>query len=315
MLELGKSVFEDQAAALRKIGANLGDEFACAVKLMHETKGRVIISGMGKSGIIGRKIAATLSSTGTSAFYVHPGEAYHGDLGMFQGTDTAVLISYSGETEEVIRLIPSLKHFGTPIIALVGKAGSTLANNADVVLDVGVEKEVCPNNLAPTTSTTATLVMGDALAVALMVKREFRPKDFAVFHPGGSLGRRLLTRVKDIMQREVPCVKPADTIADVIQSITSGGLGLTAVNSDVGALLGVITDGDLRRALLAKENIYRLCAADIMTASPKTVDEQEMFAVAEKCMIESNITALIVVNTTGRVTGAIKLFHMNRLNG
>lgn len=315
MNETGKRVFEDQAQALLKISARLGQEFEQAVDLMFNTRGRVMISGMGKSGIIGRKMAATLASTGTSAFFVHPGEAYHGDLGMFKGIDTAILISYSGETEEVIRLIPSLRHFGAPIIAMVGKPDSTLGRNADIVLDVSVDREVCPNNLAPTTSTTATLVMGDALAVALINKRDFKPQDFALYHPGGSLGRRLLTRVKDVMHKNVPRVAETARVVDVIESMTRGGLGLTVVTAE-GAperMVGVITDGDLRRALLAQKNIYEMKAAEIMSVNPKKIIESEMFAVAEKAMLEWSITALLATDESGAVTGVLKLLDAKKL--
>ncbi|WP_420106414.1 KpsF/GutQ family sugar-phosphate isomerase, partial [Herbaspirillum huttiense] len=298
MRTTGLRVFQEQAQALNMIAERLAEEFEQAVELMYNTRGRVIVSGMGKSGIIGSKIAATLASTGTSSFFVHPGEAYHGDLGMFTEADTAILISYSGETEEVIRLIPSLKHFGLRIIAIVGKRNSTLGKNADVVLDVSVPREACPNNLAPTTSTTATLVMGDALAVALIEKREFKPNDFARFHPGGSLGKRLLTRVKDVMHTELPWVMRDTAIVDVISQMTEGGLGMALVSTDGNrqALCGVITDGDLRRALAARKDIYHITAADLMNSSPKTVSENEMFVDAEAKMLELNITALVALN-------------------
>lgn len=315
MIELGKQVFLEQAQALVAAGTRLGPEFEKAVQLALSTQGRVIVSGMGKSGIIGRKIAATLASTGTSAFFVHPGEAYHGDLGMIQGTDCAILISYSGETEEVIRLIPSLKRFGTPIIAMVGKSASTLAHNADVVLDVGVEREVCPNNLAPTTSTTATLVMGDALAVALIKSRNFKPQDFAIYHPGGSLGKRLLTRVKDVMHRGAPTIKESAPLVDVIETMTTGGMGLAVVHSeaDPTRMAGLITDGDLRRALLARQNIYQSTAGDIMTKQPKSIQEDDMFANAEKTMLDLNITALVVLDQSRQVTGVLKLLDAKSL--
>lgn len=315
MKEIGKEVFSAQAAELKKIADRLGDDFERAVNMMYGTRGRVIISGMGKSGIIGAKIAATLASTGTSSFFVHPGEAYHGDLGMFKGIDTAVLISYSGETEEVIRLIPSLRLFGTKIIAIVGCGTSTLARNADIVLDVAVEREVCPNNLAPTTSTTATLVMGDALAVALIKKRNFKPNDFAVFHPGGSLGRRLLTRVKDVMHSTVPLVYEGALISEVIDTMTRGGLGLTVVAASANGthMTGLITDGDLRRALQARRDIYALTAREVMSVNPKTVASDEMFAIAEAKMLENDITALIVTDTKGNAVGVLKLLDAKRL--
>lgn len=315
MRTTGIRVFREQAQALNMIAERLAEEFEQAVELMYTTRGRVIVSGMGKSGIIGSKIAATLASTGTSSFFVHPGEAYHGDLGMFTEADTAILISYSGETEEVIRLIPSLRHFGLRIIALVGKRNSTLGKNADVVLDVSVTREACPNNLAPTTSTTATLVMGDALAVALIEKRDFKPNDFARFHPGGSLGKRLLTRVKDVMHTQVPWVMRDTPIIDVIGQMTEGGLGMALVSADGNRqkLCGVITDGDLRRALAARKDIYHITAADLMNPSPKTVADNEMFVDAEAKMLELNITALVALNAQQHVVGVLKLLDAKRL--
>lgn len=315
MRTTGIRVFREQAQALNMIAERLAEEFEQAVELMYATRGRVIVSGMGKSGIIGSKIAATLASTGTSSFFVHPGEAYHGDLGMFTEADTAILISYSGETEEVIRLIPSLRHFGLRIIALVGKRNSTLGKNADVVLDVSVTREACPNNLAPTTSTTATLVMGDALAVALIEKRDFKPNDFARFHPGGSLGKRLLTRVKDVMHTQVPWVMRDTPIIDVIGQMTEGGLGMALVSADGNRqkLCGVITDGDLRRALAARKDIYHITAADLMNTSPKTVADNEMFVDAEAKMLELNITALVALNEQQHVVGVLKLLDAKRL--
>lgn len=304
--EIAKRVFERQASALLECGARLDSAFDLTVRLILETRGRIIVSGMGKSGIIGRKIAATFASTGTPSFFVHPAEAFHGDLGMITGSDAALLISYSGETEEVLRLIPSLKRFGTRIIALVGNPLSTLGKNADAVLDVSVAREVCPNNLAPTTSTTVALVMGDALAVALIQRRDFQPRDFAVFHPGGSLGRRLLTRVKDVMHRDFPVNQPHACIRDVIVAMTQGRLGLTVVMED-GRVRGLITDGDLRRALLNHERIDGLKAADIMTASPRTIPDEMMFAEAEHIMLKASITALLAVDGGGALSGVLKL--------
>lgn len=304
--EIAKRVFEEQATALLGCGARLGSEFDRAVNLILQTQGRIIVSGMGKSGIIGRKIAATFASTGTPSFFVHPAEAFHGDLGMITASDAALLISYSGETEEVLRLIPSLKRFGTRIIALVGNPLSTLGKNADAVLDVSVEREVCPNNLAPTTSTTVALVMGDAIAVALIQQRDFQPQDFAVFHPGGSLGRRLLTRVGDVMHRDFPINRPHACIRDVIVSMTRGRLGLTVVMEE-GRVLGLITDGDLRRALLNHERIDGLKAADIMSVSPRTIPDNLMFAEAEHIMLKAGITALLAVDDGGALSGVLKL--------
>lgn len=315
MKNTGIKVFEAQGNALIKIGQRLGDEFERAVDMMLNTRGRVIVSGMGKSGIIGSKIAATLASTGTSSFFVHPGEAYHGDLGMFKGIDTAILISYSGETEEVIRLIPSLRHFGTPIIALVGKPNSTLGKNADIVLDVSVDREVCPNNLAPTTSTTATLVMGDALAVALIEKRDFKPMDFAKFHPGGSLGKRLLTRVSDVMHTDIPWVETQTSLPNVIEVMTAMRMGMAVVRDNPNSLVpvGVITDGDLRRALKSQKNIYELSAAEIMGRNPRTIQTSEMFSAAEEQMLNFDITSLIALDNSGNAAGVVKIHDAKRI--
>lgn len=312
-VSVGKNVFELQAEALKATAEGLNGEFDQAVEMILSTPGRVIVSGMGKSGIIGKKIAATLASTGTPSFSVHPAEAYHGDLGMFTAEDIAILISYSGETEEVIRLIPSLRHFGVKIIALVGNPESTLGRNSDLVLDVSVEREACPNNLAPTTSTTVTLAMGDALAVALIERREFKPQDFAVFHPGGSLGRRLLTRVKDVMHTELPICASRDSMKDVIMTATRMGLGL-AVVVDNGEIKGVITDGDLRRALFNHDTLEGLKAENVMTRNPLVVNENEMFADAENIMLKANVTSLLVVSEQGALSGVLKLQDAGRVS-
>lgn len=312
-IETGKRVFEEQGAALLVTGERLDGAFDQAVKMILETSGRVIVSGMGKSGIIGNKIAATLASTGTPSFAVHPAEAYHGDLGMCTANDLVVLISYSGETEEVIRLIPSLRHFGIKTIAIVGNRDSTLGRNADLVLDVSVEREACPNNLAPTTSTTVALAMGDALAVALIAQRNFQPQDFAVFHPGGSLGRRLLTRVKDVMHTKVPTVAPADSLKEVIMIMTQGGLGLAVVVNS-GKITGIITDGDLRRALFDHNRLEGLSAGQVMSRNPLTISENEMFAEAETIMLNSEVTALLVVDEASALTGVLKLQDASRVD-
>lgn len=311
-INVGKEVFRVQAQALEATAHRLNGTFDQAVKIILGTAGRVIVSGMGKSGIIGNKIAATLASTGTPSFAVHPAEAYHGDLGMFTAEDIAILISYSGETEEVIRLVPSLRHFGVKIIALVGNPKSTLGLNSDLVLDVSVEREACPNNLAPTTSTTVALAMGDALAVALIEKRDFKPQDFAAFHPGGSLGRRLLTRVKDVMHSELPICAPRDNMKEVIMTATQVGLGI-AVVIDKGEVRGVITDGDLRRALFNHDGLDGLTAEKVMTRNPIIVNETEMFADAENIMLKAGVTSLLVVSDQGVLTGVLKLQDASRL--
>lgn len=311
-ISVGREVFEVQARALEAAATRLNGAFDQAVNMILETPGRVIISGMGKSGIIGNKMAATLASTGTPSFSVHPAEAYHGDLGMFTADDVVVLISYSGETEEVIRLIPSLRHFGVKTIAMVGNPDSTLGRHCDLVLDVSVEREACPNNLAPTTSTTVTLAMGDALAVALIERRDFQPHDFAVFHPGGSLGKRLLTRVKDVMHTELPICVPHDNMKEVIMTITQVGLGI-AVVVDNGTIKGVITDGDLRRALFNHDSFDGLTAMSVMTPTPLTINEAEMFADAENIMLKAKVTSLLVVGEEGAVSGVLKLQDAGRL--
>lgn len=311
-LSVGREVFEVQAEALRTTAEKLSQEFDQAVDMILSTSGRVIVSGMGKSGIIGNKIAATLASTGTPSFSVHPAEAYHGDLGMFTADDVAILISYSGETEEVIRLVPSLRHFGVKIIALVGNPESTLGRNSDLVLDVSVEREACPNNLAPTTSTTVTLAMGDALAVALIERRQFKPHDFAVFHPGGSLGRRLLTRVKDVMHTDLPICTSRDSMKEVIMIASQAGLGLAVVVDD-GEIKGIITDGDLRRALFNHDSLDGLTAESVMTRSPMLINENEMFADAENIMLKASITSLLVVSEQGALSGVLKLQDAGRV--
>ena len=312
-IAVGKQVFEVQAKALESAASRLGDTFDQAISLILETKGRVIVSGMGKSGIIGNKIAATFASTGTPSFAVHPAEAYHGDLGMITADDIAILISYSGETEEIIRLIPSLRHFGVKTIALVGNTESTLGRNSDLVLDVSVEREACPNNLAPTTSTTVALAMGDALAVAMIEKRNFTPQDFAVFHPGGSLGRRLLTRAKDVMHKDLPICHSRDSMKDVIMIATRVGLGLAVVVDD-NEIKGVITDGDLRRALYNNDTLDGLNAEGVMTRSPLVINENEMFADAENIMLKAKVTSLLVVTEEGALCGVLKLQDAGRVS-
>lgn len=306
--ELGRSVLLQQSQALYAIGNRLNSSFDAAVQLCLFSKGRVIISGMGKSGIVGRKIAATLSSTGTPSHFVHPGEAYHGDLGMITPHDVVILLSYSGETDEVLKLLPYLHHSGIKIIALTGSDESTLAQNADVHLSVEIDKESCPNNLAPTTSTTATLAMGDAIAVALIHLRNFKPTDFAKFHPGGSLGRKLLTRVRDVMHHPIANNKLQDSFKKVISSITQGCMGITVVLADNGKLLGVITDGDLRRAIENNSDLKKLTANSMMNPEPVSISQDEMLTVAEEMMISRKISTLIACDAEGYPVGVVKFF-------
>ena len=309
-LAIAQQTLDIEIAALKAMRQRLDHRINQAVEIVLEMRGRVVVVGMGKSGIIGQKIAATLASTGTSAFFVHPGEAFHGDLGMIKPIDVALLISNSGETEEVLRILPFLQYQKNKIIAMTGKMQSTLAQHADVVLDVGVEREACKNNLAPTSSTTNTLAMGDALAVALTVKRNFQPEDFARFHPGGSLGRRLLTRVQDVMCKEpLPVCAPTSSFREVVNAITYGRLGLTLVMDDE-VLCGIITDGDVRRAFDVYEDVKSLHAEKIMTANPLTINADTRFADAESYMREKKVSALVVQDTAGKTVGVLQIFGL-----
>ncbi|MBU3003363.1 KpsF/GutQ family sugar-phosphate isomerase [Paraglaciecola arctica] len=282
-----------------------------ALCLIAASTGRVIVSGMGKSGHIGRKIAATMASTGTPSFFVHPAEAFHGDLGMTQPSDVVVLISNTGETDEILKLIPSLQNFGNKIIAITGNTRSSLAKNSDVILNVKVEREICPNNLAPTSSTTATLVMGDALAVGLIHLRDFKPHHFALYHPGGSLGKRLLTQVKDVMHsNDLPLVTMNQSMQDVILAMTRSTLGLAIVENN-GELQGIITDGDLRRSLVRCVDFKDLTAKDMMTITPITISQEQRLIEAEQLMRENHIKSVIVVNDVNRqkVVGVLEYFQ------
>lgn len=309
-LAIAQQTLDIEIAALKAMRQRLDHRINQAVEIVLEMRGRVVVVGMGKSGIIGQKIAATLASTGTPAFFVHPGEAFHGDLGMIKPIDVALLISNSGETEEVLRILPFLQYQKNKIIAMTGKMQSTLAQHADVVLDVGVEREACKNNLAPTSSTTNTLAMGDALAVALTEKRNFQPEDFARFHPGGSLGRRLLTRVQDVMCKEpLPVCAPTSSFREVVNAITYGRLGLTLVMDDE-VLCGIITDGDVRRAFDVYEDVKSLHAEKIMTANPLTINADTRFADAESYMREKKVSALVVQDTAEKTVGVLQIFGL-----
>ena len=306
-----RQVYRDQAEALLRLARRVEDDnFERAVSVVMAAKGRLIICGVGKSGIIGRKMAATLASTGTPTFFVHPTEAFHGDLGMITPDDVVLLISYSGETEEVLKLIPSLKRQGVVTISMTGKPASTLARNTDVHLDVSCEREVCPHNLAPTTSTTTTIATGDALAVALMLKRNFQPQDFARFHPGGSLGKRLLTRVQDVMHTDpLPVVSPQANFQAVVHEITRGRLGLVVV-VDQGKVVGLITDGDLRRGIEGASDINALTADDLMTREPVTVTPEVMFAEAEQSMRNAKVKSLVVCGVQGECVGVVEIYDV-----
>lgn len=309
-LQIAQQTLDTEIEALKAMRARLDGRISQAVDLVLEMRGRVVVVGMGKSGIIGQKIAATLASTGTPAFFVHPGEAFHGDLGMITPIDVALLISNSGETEEVLRILPFLQYQQNKIVAMTGKMNSTLAVHADVVLDVGVEREACKNNLAPTCSTTNTLAMGDALAVALTVQRGFQPEDFARFHPGGSLGRRLLTRVCDVMQKgKLPVCAPDASFRDVVNAITYGRMGLTLVMENA-VLRGIITDGDLRRAFESQGDVNALKAEQMMSVNPLTIAAQTRVAEAEAFMLEKEVGALVVQDAEGKTVGVLQIYGL-----
>jgi arabinose-5-phosphate isomerase len=311
---LGRRVVQIEAAAVAGLGPRIDEAFARACQLILDCTGRVVVTGMGKSGHIGGKIAATLASTGTPAFFVHPGEASHGDLGMVTRTDLVVAISNSGETAEIITILPLLKRLGVHLITMTGNSRSTLGEAATVVLDVGVPEEACPLNLAPTASTTATLVMGDALAVALLESRGFTREDFALAHPGGTLGKRLLLRVADVMNTgtDVPRVGPDALLAEGLLEMTRKSLGMTAVVDPAGRLLGVFTDGDLRRAVDRTVDIHRTKMREVMTAGCKTIAPTALAAEAVRLMEQFKITALLVVDERDLVVGALNVHNLFR---
>lgn len=304
-----------EAEAIRCLPERIGEDFSRAVELVLKCKGRVVVSGIGKSGLIGQKIAATLASVGKPSFFLHPAEGVHGDLGMVTREDVVVALSYSGETEEVLRLLPVFTRLGIPVIAIVGRKDSTLAREAEAVLDVEVKEEACPMNLTPTASSTAALAMGDALAMAVLEASGFREEDFAKFHPGGSLGRRLM-RVQELMvkEEEIPFVSMQATLGEAIREISSKRLGMTCVLDEEQKLVGVITDGDIRRAVEQTNGHLQGSARDLMSSSPKTIRGDEMAEAALHRMEESAITSLIVTDgkTGWYIEGVIHLHHLLR---
>ena len=315
MLEHAREVLRMEAEAILELVPRIDESFAAAVNLILECQGRTVITGMGKSGLIGRKMAATLASTGTPSFYLHPAEGIHGDLGMVTASDVVIALSNSGETGEVLNILPSLRRIGAKIIAMVGNANSTLGKNADVILDVGVSKEACPLGLAPTSSTTAALAYGDALALALLKKHNFTASQFAIFHPGGSLGRKLLLTVGNIMHKgdENPTVLADTTVQEALFVITDKGLGAVSVVDKNGIMQGVLTDGDIRRGLSKGVDFLQRPVSELMTANPKTITEDKLAAQALHLM-ESNkpkpITVLPVLDENRKVIG---LLHMTDL--
>jgi len=307
---IAKEVFLIEAEAITNLVGNLTEDFDSTIEAILKCKGKFIISGMGKSGIIGKKIAATLASTGTPSFFLHPGEAYHGDLGMIEQDDMVLLLSNSGETDEVLKLIPFLKEQGNIIVAMSGNPLSTLAKNATYHLNISVKKEACPLQLAPTSSTTATLVMGDALAVTLMRLREFRESDFAQFHPGGSLGRRLLTRVEDVMRSDkLPIVKKEDSIKELIGIMSHARLGLAIVVKD-DSIEGIVTDGDIRRAMeSSEESFFSLKTEELMSSTPKVIEGKAKLTEAQNLMTEAKVNSLLVVDNY-RLIGVVQIYDL-----
>lgn len=294
------------AQAITNLNGNLDQQFNQAVEMILNCEGRIVVAGIGKSGLVGQKMVATFASTGTPSFFLHPTEAFHGDLGMLKPIDIVLLISNSGETDDVNKLIPSLKNFGNRIIAMTGNLSSTLAQHADVVLNIGIEREACPNNLAPTTSALVTMALGDALAIALIKARNFKAEDFARFHPGGSLGRKLLCRVKDVMQRKLPIATPTTTFSDCLSIMNEGRMGVAIVMANQ-QLLGIITDGDIRRSL-AKfgAEVLNQTASAIMTSSPKTISDDAYIIEAEEQMKQLKIHSLIALDEHQKVVGLVE---------
>lgn len=312
VLQIAKEVFAIEARTISDLGAKLNADFEKSIELILRTKGRLVVSGMGKSGHIGAKIAATLASTGTPSFFMHPAEALHGDLGMLTNDDTLLAISNSGESEEILKIIPAVKKRGIKLIAMSGNLNSTLAKQADFVLDISVQKEACPLQLAPMSSTTATLAMGDAIAACLMKERNFKPENFALFHPGGSLGKKLLTKVSDVMVSALPKVAEDTGFKELIDVMTSGKLGLCLVMSGE-QLVGVITDGDLRRVLKASDKpSFDFIASQIMSKNPKVISADAMATQAEELMIKHKIKELPVARA-GKIVGIVQLYDIGRI--
>ena len=314
VLQVAREALHIEAQALTGLMQGLGDEFSNAVSTVLACSGRVVVMGMGKSGHVGRKIAATLASTGTPALFVHPAEASHGDLGMVTQQDLVLALSNSGESDEINAILPVLKRLGVKLIAMTGGADSTLARHADVVLNSRVDKEACPLNLAPTASTTAQMALGDALAVALLDARGFRAEDFARSHPGGSLGRKLLTHVFDLMRSgaALPRVAPDLPFTDMMREMSAKGLGLAVVVDAEDTVLGVFTDGDLRRLIEAGRNLRELRAQDVMNRTPRTVKPQALAVDAADLMEEARITVVLVVNESSQLMGALSINDLMR---
>lgn len=313
-LAMGRRVLEIEAAAVAALAQRLGDEFKLAVELILATHGRVIVSGLGKSGHVARKIAATLASTGTPAYFVHAAEAVHGDLGMITRDDVLIALSNSGENDELLTIVPLVKRLGGRLIAITGNAASSLAQAADVHLDARVDQEACPLNLAPTASTTAALALGDALAVALLDARGFGEKDFARSHPGGALGRKLLTHVSDVMQTDVPSVIMTQRVPAALSTMTQGGMGMVVVYADAtsAAPTGIFTDGDLRRAMARLGDLRTIAVSEVMTRNPRSIEARRLAVEAVEMMEVHKVNQLVVVDDQGKLCGALNMHDLFR---
>lgn len=311
ILEVARKAIHTEMLSLKRMEDTLGDEFATAVEMILGSRGKCIVTGMGKSGLVGRKIAATLASTGTPSFFLHPGEAFHGDLGMISKEDIVVALSYSGETDEILKIVPFIHSNGNKLVSMTGNPDSALAKNSDVHLDVGVKEEACILHLAPTSSTTAQIAMGDALAVSLMQMRGFTSVDFARLHPGGSLGRRLLMTVGNVMRdHDLPVVAPDCPAAEMIHAISKGGLGLIVI-CEGERIEGIVTDGDVRRAMeRLRGEFFNIRASDIATRNPKTISPDEQLIEAEKMMTRNKVTSLLVTDAAGKLTGVIQIYDI-----
>jgi len=315
IIDIARQVLKKEAEAVTALIKRLDSDFEKAVDIIYSSRGRVVVTGMGKSGLVGKKIAATLASTGTPAFFLHPAEAGHGDLGMVTERDVIITISNSGETNEIVGLIPFLKRFGIKIISLAGNPLSTLAKASDITLDISVREEACPMGIIPTASTTAAMAMGDAIAVALLIKRGLKQEDFAFYHPGGSIGRKFFVKVKDLMHTgdRLPVVSLDTPVSRAVIEISSKRLGLTVVLGKAGTIAGIITDGDVRRGLEKwGGRLFELRAAQVMTKNPKTIPEEELAAKALSVMESHSITALVVPDDKGKPAGIIHLHDILR---
>lgn len=312
--ELAKEVLDIEANSILKLKSSINGNFEKAIDILYDCKGRVIITGMGKSGLIGKKIAATLSSTGTPSYFLHPAESVHGDSGIITRDDVIIAISNSGETQELLSLLPLIKRFGVPMIALTGGVNSTLAKTSDVFLDISVEKEACPLNKAPTASTTATLAMGDALAVCLLEKRGFSEEDFLVFHPSGALGKGFLYTVSELMIKDdkLPLASEDELFTNVIEVISQKKLGLAIITGKNGTLTGVLTDGDIRRTLIKHPNVSGLKVKEVMTVEPKTILATELAAKALHLMEKYSITALAITDQNKKPVGVLHIHDLLR---